>query len=84
MSTEDTDQLVANDFNNLLRGGEGRKYLFSHGFLLDVLDQLLDDPKVDIGFEEGDADLPQRGLHVLRSQLSLAAHVLENTLQLLG
>ena len=49
-------------------------------FCLDVLDELLDDAEVDVGFEQGDADFAQSGFHVLGGELAFAAQVLENPL----
>jgi len=41
-------------------------------------------PEVDIGLQKRDADLPQRGFHVLSREFPFAAHVLEHTLQFFG
>ena len=38
-------------------------------------------PEVNIGFKKGDADLPQRGFHILSRELPFATHVLEHALQ---
>ena len=51
-------------------------------FSLDVLDELLDDAEMDVGLEQRDADLAQRGFHVFRREFPFAAQVLENPLQL--
>ena len=36
-----------------------------HRLFLDALDQLLDDPEMNVGFEQSDTDLAQGGFHVL-------------------
>ncbi len=56
---EHFDELVANDFDNLLRGGKRGEDVFAHGFDFDVFDELLYDFEVDVGFEESDANFAQ-------------------------
>ena len=84
MAAERLDHLVADDLDDLLGGREGGEHFLAHGFFLDVLDELLDDAEMDVGFEQRHADLAQRGLHVFGGQFSFAAQVLEDALQFVG
>ena len=80
MAAQNLDQFLLNDLHHLLRGRERRKYFLAHGFLLDVLDELLDDFEVDVGFEQRQANFPQRAFHVGGRELAFAAQVFENPL----
>ena len=82
MAAQDADQLLVDDADHLLGRGEGGEHFRAHGLLFDALDELLHHPEMHVGFEQGDADLLERLLHILRRQLSFAAQVLENALQL--
>ena len=66
----------------VMGGGVGVSIHGSHRVAGDKL--LYAMPEVNIGFEKGDADLPQRGFHVLSRELPFASHVLKHALQFFG
>ena len=78
------DQLVADDLDHLLGGRKGRHHLLAHSLLPDVVDKLLDHVQVDVGFEQGDADLPQSVPDIFFGDGALTAEILEGPLQLVG
>ncbi len=84
VAAENLDQFVANDFDDLLGGGEGMQHFFAHRLCLDVFDELLDDAEVDVGFEQGDADFAQGRIHIFGREFAFAAQVFEDPLQLVG
>ena len=81
---EQRDQLVADDLDDLLGGRERGKHFGADGFLADVLDELVDDVEVDVGFKQGHADFAQRFGDVFFGERALAAKVLEDALQFVG
>ena len=52
--------------------------------VFDAFDELLDDFKIDVGFEQRDANFAQRRFHVFGGQATFAAQVLEDALQFVG
>jgi len=78
---EDINELVVNDFDDLLGGAEGSGDFFADGAGADVLDQLVDDGEVDIGLEEGESDLAERFGDVLVGDRALAAETFKRTLE---
>ena len=84
VAAEHLDQFVADDLDDLLGGRERGEHFLAHGLFLDGFDELLDDPEMDVGFEQRHADLAQGGLHVLGREFALAAQVLEDPLQLVA
>ena len=54
---EQGDELVANDLDDLLGGRERGEDFGSDGFDADLLDQVRDDVEVDVGLEQGYANL---------------------------
>ena len=78
---EDVDELVVDDLDDLLGGREGGGDLFAEGAGADVLDELVDDGEVDVGLEEGEADLAEGVGDVLVGDGALAAEGLEGTLE---
>ena len=81
---EDGDELVADDLDDLLGGREGGEHFGAEGFGADVLDEVADDVEVDVGLEEGDADLAQGFGDVLVGERALAAEGLEGALEFVG
>ena len=77
---EQSDQLVANDFDDLLGRRERGEDFSSDGLLADVLDEVGDDLEVDVGFKQGDANFAQGFGDVLFSERALAAKVFEDAL----
>lgn len=69
------------DFDDLFGGIESGGYLGAEGAGADVLDELVDDGEVDVGLEEGEADLAKGLGDVLVGDGALAAEVLEGTLE---
>ena len=51
-----------------------------HRLVADAIDERLDDLEVDVGFEQRQPDLAQRGLDVLGREPDLAAQRLEDVL----
>ena len=80
--SEDSDQFVPDDFQDLLGGREGGQDLLAERLLLDIGDELLDDLEVDIGLEQSETNLSEAILESLLRQLPLPAQVLEGALQL--
>ena len=78
---EQCDQLVANDLDDLLGGRKRGEHFGADGLGADVLDEVVDDVEVDVGFEQGHADFAQGFGDVLFSERALAAEVLEGALQ---
>ena len=77
--------LISSSWTILTTCWEGERadeHLFAHRLDLDVLDELFDDPEVDVGLEQRHADFAQGALHVLGRELPFAAQVLEDPLQL--
>ena len=56
----------------------------ARGLLLDGFDELFDDAEVHVGFEQGDADFAQGGVHVLGGEFALSAQSFEDALQLVA
>ena len=81
VAAEDVDELVVDDFNDLLGRAEGGGDLFTDGAGADVLDEVVDDSEVDVGLEEGEADLAEGVGNVLVGDGALAAEGLEGTLE---
>ena len=81
MAAEDVDELVADDFDDLLGGREGGEDFLAHGLRLDGLDELLDDLEVDVGLQQRHADLAQRRLDVGFAQRAAAAQAVEHPCQ---
>ena len=81
MAAQDLDQLFVNDLDHLLRGGKRGEHFLAHGLLLDVLDELLDNLEIDVGFEQRHADFAQSALHVFGREFAFAAQVFEDPLQ---
>ena len=77
-------ELVADDFDDLLGGVEGGGDLGAEGLGADVLDDFAGDVEVDVGLEEGDADLAEGVVDVFVGEGALAAQVFEAALELFG
>ena len=81
MAAEDLDEFLVDDLDDLLGGRKRGQDFLAHGLRFDVLDELLDHPEIDVGFEQRHADFAQGALHVFGRELAFAAQVLENPLQ---
>ena len=69
------------DFDDLLGGREGGGDLLAKGADADVLDEFGDDGEVDVGLDEGEADLAEGVADVLVGDGALAAEGFEGTLE---
>ena len=78
---ENLDQFVAHDLDDLLaRRKRGHDFL-ADGLGLNLVDELLDDFEVDVGFEQREADFAQRLLDIFFGEDGLSAEGLERALQ---
>ncbi len=78
---EQLDQLVAHDLDDLLGGRKRGQHFGADGLGANVLDQVVDDVEVDVGFKQRHANLAQRFGDVLFGERALAAQILEGALQ---
>ena len=72
------------DFDDLLGGGERGGDFFADGAVADVVDELVDDGEVDVGLEEGEADLADGVGDVLVGDGALAAEGFKGALELVA
>jgi hypothetical protein len=72
------------ELDEVLLGREAPQHLLAEGVALDGLDELLDDADVDVGLEERQAHVAQRLLDVLLGDLSLAAQLAPQAVELLA
>src|SRR4029077_8345492 len=79
---EQRAQLVAHDLHHLLRGGQAVQHLLAKRPLAHAVDERLDHPEVDIGFEQRHADLAERPVERLGSDLALALELAEDFTEL--
>ena len=84
VAAQGLDQFLADDLDDLLGGRQRGQHLLPEGLLLNVLDELLDHPEVNVGLQQGHPDLAQGALHVVDGELAFAAQVLEDALELFG
>ncbi len=84
MRAEHLDHLVAHNFDDLLRGGQRRKYFLPHGFFANGFDELLGDAKMHVGLKQRDADLAQRGVHIFRREFPFSAQGFKNPLEFIA
>ena len=80
VTAQNLDQLVPDDLDDLLGGRQRVEHFLAHGLLLDVFDELFDDPEVYIGFEQSHADLAQGRVHIFGGELTFTAEIFENAL----
>ena len=81
IGSQHRDQLVANDLDDLLGGRKRGQHLLTQSLGADVLDQLLDDVQVDVGFEQRDPDLFERLADIFLGDGALATQVLKGALK---
>ena len=75
-------QLLVDDLDDLLRRRQALHHLGADGALADARDELLDDLEVDVGFEQRQAHLAQRGIDVLLGQAAARGQLIEDRVQL--
>ncbi len=80
VAAQDLDQFIAENLDDLLGGRKRGRHLLADRLFLDVIDQLLDDFEVDVGFEQRQANCAQRLLNVFFIEGGLAAQGLERAL----
>ncbi len=78
---EQREHLVADDPHDLLRGRQAAQDVLAHGPVAHAVDERLDDLEVDVGLEQRQPDLAQRGLDVGLGQARLAPQGAEDVLQ---
>ena len=74
---EQVDELVVDDLDHLLAGGEAVEDVAPDGLLADTCHEVLDDLEVHVGFEQGEPDLAHRGLDVGLADPAAAGQVAE-------
>ena len=75
--TEERDQLVVDDLDDLLAGGQAREHVRADGLLADAGHEVLDDLEVDVRLEQGEPDLAHGGIHVGLADPAAAGQVAE-------
>ena len=80
IASQDFDQFVVNDLNDLLGRGERKHDLLAERLDANVVDKFFYDLEVDIGFEQCQPDLAQSFSDILLGDLALATEVLEGAL----
>ena len=81
---EERDQFVADDLDDLLAGRERGEDFGADGLFANVFDEVADDVEVNVGFEQGDANLAESFGDVFFSERALAAEGLEDALEFVG
>ena len=84
MLAQHLDHLVADDLDDLLGRRKRGEHFLAHGLFLDGFDELFDNTEVDVGLEQGHADLAQRGLHIGLAEFAFSAEVFEDSLELVA
>ena len=77
VSAEQGDQLVVHHLYHLLRGGDALHDFNAQGRLAHALGKFLDDPEIDVGLKQGEANLPQGVLNVRLGKLRTSAELAE-------
>ena len=70
--------LLLYDLDQLLSGGEAIHHFLTDRPSLDLLNKILNDLEIDIGFQEGNPHFLQGLLDILLRQLSMASQFLKN------
>src|SRR5207302_8234238 len=84
LAAEGVDQLLVDDLDDLLRRTQALREVEADGLFLDAGDDTLNDAKVDVGFEQGQADLPQDLVDLWLTERAAAAEVLEDRVEAIG
>lgn len=72
------------DFDDLLAGLDRLENDLAHGLFLDLGDEILGDRKLDVGFQQGQADFAERGRDIFLTQLAMAAELFEDAFEIVG
>ena len=81
---EERDELVVDDLDDLLAGGQRLQDVLADGLLADARDEVLDDLEVDVGLEQGETDLAHGGIHVGLAHPAAAGQAVEGRSQTLA
>ena len=81
LSAQQLDQLVVDDFDQLLAGRQTGRDLLPQDLGLDPLDKVADDPKVHVGLEQRQTHFTQRLLDILFGQCSRPTHPAQDGVQ---
>ena len=81
---EEVDELVVDDLDDLLTGGEAVEDVAADRLLADARHEVLDDLEVDVGFEQGEPDLAHSRVHVGLADPAAAGQVAERRSQSLA
>ncbi len=84
LTTEDADEFLVDDLDDLLRRVERGRDLGALRALLDLGDEGADDGERDVGLEERETDLAARGVDVGSGESTLATQILEGSGQPVG
>ena len=74
------DQFVANDLDDLFARCQSGHHVLAQRLVLDLVNELLDDFEVDVGFQQRQPDLLQCVLDIVFIEDSLAAEHLKRSL----
>jgi hypothetical protein len=81
---EQLRELLVDDLHDLLAGRQAPEHLLADRALAHCADERLDDAEVDVGLEQGEADLAHRAIDVLLAERAARAEVAEGGLQFVG
>jgi len=70
--------MVVDDLHHHLRRGHRAQHLLAHRLCAHGVDEILDHRQRDVGLEQRDADLAQRGGNVVLAQRAVAAQPVED------
>ena len=74
-------EFLVNDLDDDLRRRQCVEHILPDGAFLHLLDEILDNLEIDVGFEERHAHLAHRLVYVVLRQLAMPAQLLERLLQ---
>ena len=74
-------EFLVDNLDDDLRRCQGIEHILPDGAFLHLLDEILDDLEIDVGFEECHAHLAHRLVYVVLRQLAMSAQLLECLLQ---
>ena len=78
------NELLVDDLDHLLGGGQALHDLLTHGTLGDLGTEILGNLVVDIGFQQGHPHLAHGGFDIGLGQLAVAAQLFEHTGKAVG
>ena len=81
---QEVDQLIPNDFYELLLGGKTLQNLLAQGFCFDRFKKAFDDPDMNISLKKRQAYFPESVIDVFFCNLSLTPKFFEGQLEFVG